>query len=217
MVSAALVVLPVFIQAPWVHFYPLSALAFTFILLALGIFLCEFSNEKWFILGSLLVGVSGSWLGGCLFWGWLRMHPVLHLPVEAVALPLAFIGLSTKWRIGSSFYLACLLGTAFTDLLMVLTGVMSAWTDVVAAPIEIASNKLHEISLHLFTSSSLFLLVLAAISIVFLSNQMNQRGNLTSPAGQAWLVAGTALTTTLWVDGLFILSTLVQPKLSGLI
>ena len=104
LVSAAFVVLPVFIQAPWVHFYPLSALLFTFVLLAIGIILCEYSHEKWFTIGSLLVGVSGSWLGGCLFWGWLRMHPVLHLPVEAVALPLAFVGLSTRWRIGSSFY-----------------------------------------------------------------------------------------------------------------
>ena len=83
--------------------------------------LVQLLGNKWNRLGSLLVGVSGSWLGGCLFWGWLRMHPALHLPVEAVALPVAFIGLSTKWRIGAGFYLACLLGTAFTDLSMLLT------------------------------------------------------------------------------------------------
>ena len=217
LVSAAFVVLPVFIQAPWVHFYPLSALLFTFVLLAIGIILCEYSHEKWFAIGSLLVGVSGSWLGGCLFWGWLRMHPVLHLPVEAVALPLAFVGLSTRWRIGSSFYLACLLGTAFTDLMMVLTGVMSAWPDVVEAPIDQGSKTLHEISLNLFTYPTLLLILLAVVLIIFLSDQMNQRGTLTSPAGYAWLVAGTALTTTLWVDGLFILCTIVQPKLRGLI
>ena len=53
--------------------------------------------------------------------------------------------------------------------------------------------------------------------IVFLSDQMNQRGVIRSPAGNAWLVAGTALTTTLWVDGLFLITTIIQPKLSGLI
>ena len=132
--------LPVFLQAPWVHFYPLSALLFTFVLLGSGIVLSHFFDPKWFRIGSLLIGVSGSWLGGCLFWGWLRMHPVLHLPVEAVAVPFACVGLSTKWRLGAGFYLACLLGTAVTDLMMVLTGVMHTWPDVVSAPIDKAAE-----------------------------------------------------------------------------
>ncbi len=215
--SSALVVLPVFLQAPWVHFYPLSALLFTFVLLGGGIVLVQYFEEKWFRIGSLLIGVSGSWLGGCLFWGWLRMHPVLHLPVEAVALPLASVGLSTKWRLGASFYLACLLGTAFTDLMMVLTGVMSSWLNVVSAPLEQAAKTLNQTSLQLFAPSTLFLLALAAVFIIFLSDQMNKRGKINSSSGNAWLVAGTALITTLWVDGLFLLTTLIQPKLSGLI
>ncbi len=195
----------------------MTALLFTFVLLGLGIFLGRLNEQKWFRIGSLLVGVSGSWLGGCLFWGWLRMYPVLHLPVEAVALPLAFVGLSTKWRIGAAFYLACLLGTACTDLMMVLTGVMSAWPNVVAAPIDQASQILHATSSNLLNISTLFMLVIAGIFIVFLADQMNQRGNLNSSAGNAWLVAGAALTTTIWVDGLFLVTTLIQPKLSGLI
>ena len=209
--------LPVFLQAPWVHFHPLSALLFTFVLLGLGVLLGEFVDDQWFRIGSLLIGVSGSWLGGCLFWGWLRMHPVLHLPVEAIAMPLAFVGLSTKWRIGAGFYLACLLGTAFTDLMMIFTGVMSSWTVVVAAPFEEAAQALNEISFNLLRFPTLFMLLLAAGLIFFISDQMSQRGNINSPAGNAWLVAGTALTTTLWVDGLFLVSTLLQPKLSGLI
>ncbi len=215
--SSALVVLPVFLQAPWVHFYPLSALIFTFVLLCLGILLGQFIEGKWFRIGSLLVGVSGSWLGGCLFWGWLRMHPVLHLPVEAVAMPFAFVGLFSKWRIGAGFYLACLLGTAFTDLMMVLTGVMSAWPQIVAAPLDEAANTLNATSLQLFTFPTLLMLFIAAALIAFLADQMNQRGNMNSIAGSAWLVAGTALATTLWVDGLFLITTLIQPTLSGLI
>ena len=31
--------------------------------------------------------------GGCLFWGWLVIS-ILHIPVEAVVLPLALIGLN---------------------------------------------------------------------------------------------------------------------------
>ncbi len=212
-----LVVLPVFLQAPWVHFHPLSALLFTFVLLGIGIFLVQYCHEKWFRIGSLIVGVSGSWLGGCLFWGWLRMHPVMHLPVEAIALPFAFVGLSTKWRMGAAFYLSCLLGTAFTDLMMVITGVMSSWPQVVAAPLDQAAQILNKTSLQLFTFPILLGILLAASLIIFLSDQMNQRGRIISLSGSAWLVAGTALTTTLWVDGLFLLTALIQPKLSGLI
>ena len=212
-----LVVLPVFLQAPWVHFYPLSALLFTFVLLAIGVWLVQYCGQEWSIIGSLIVGVSGSWLGGCLFWGWLRMHPVLHLPVEAVAMPLAFVGLSTKWRIGAGFYLSCLLGTAFTDLMMALTGVMSSWPQVVSAPIDKAAQILNQTSLQLFTIPIFLGISIAASLIIFLSDQMNQRGKIASLSGSAWLVAGTALTTTLWVDGLFLATTLIQPKLSGLI
>ena len=209
--------LPVFLQAPWVHFYPLSALLFTFVLIGFGIVLGEFVSGKWFSIGSLIIGVSGSWLGGCLFWGWLRMHPALHLPVEAVAVPLACVGLTTKWRMGAGFYLSCLLGTAFTDLMMLLTGVMSSWPDVVSAPIDEGAKKLNDISLHLFNPFTLLLLSLAALMILLISNEMNKRGTLNSPAGGAWLVAGAALTTTLLVDGIFLITTLLQPKLSGLI
>ncbi len=215
--SSALVVLPVFLQAPWVHFYPLSALLFTFVLLAFGFGLGQFVEGKWVLIGSLVVGVSGSWLGGSLFWGWLRVHPVLHLPIEAIAMPLALLGLNTKWRIGASFYLSCLLGTAFTDLMMVLTGVMKGWPIVVNSSFEDASLRLNQIALNLLNPLSVFLLTIAALLIVVIANQMYIRGNLNTPSGSSWLVASAALTTTLWVDGLFFLTTLIQPQLSGLI
>ncbi|KGG13277.1 Permeases of the major facilitator [Prochlorococcus sp. MIT 0601] len=200
------------------HFQPLSALLFTFVLLGVGFYLGDYCDGKWSRIGSLLVGVSGSWLGGCLFWGWLRMHPVLHLPVEAVATPLALIGITTKWRIGASFYLACLLGTAFTDFMMVLTGVMGKWPEVVNASFDNASKALNETALNLLHPWPIFLLLIAAVFIFLISDQMRQRGNIVmSLEGATWLVASAALTTTLWVDGLFLLTTLLQPKLSGLI
>jgi len=35
----------------------------------------------------LALGFSGSWLDGAIFWGWFRLAPIWHLPVEAFALP----------------------------------------------------------------------------------------------------------------------------------
>ncbi len=215
--ASSMVILPVFLQAPWVHLYPISACSFTFVLLAGGIGLVQFGGNKWSRAGALLVGVSGSWLGGCLFWGWLREHPVMHLPVEAIALPLAFVGLQTRWRIGSAFYLSCLLGAAFTDLLMLFTGVMNSWPKVVQATFLDAPVLLHETAEKLFRPFSIVLIIIAAGLIIFIAHLMRQRAIMHSPSGGAWLVASAALSTTLWVDGLFILSALIEPRLSGLI
>ena len=212
-----MVVLPVFLQAPWVHLHPISACLFTFVLLGFGIALVLFGGDKWSRAGSLLVGVSGSWLGGCLFWGWLRQYPVMHLPVEAIALPLAFVGLETRWRIGSGFYLSCLLGTAFTDLLMLFTGVMHSWPEVVQASLIEAPQLLRQTAEQLFQPQPILLLILAAVLILAIANLMRQRALAHSPSGSTWLVASAALKTTLWVDGLFLLTAFVQPRLSGLI
>ncbi len=107
-VAAALVILPVFVQAPWVRSSPLACALFTAVLVALGL---RLRGE----LGALLIGFSGSWLAGAMFWGWLRLHPLWHLPVEAFALPLAIAGLQGPWRRAGQFYLGALIGTACTD------------------------------------------------------------------------------------------------------
>ena len=215
--TSSLVVLPVFLQAPWAHFNPLSACFFTFFILIFGFLIAQLGGERWVHVGSLLIGVSGSWLGGSLFWGWLREYPVLHIPVEAVALPIAFIGLSTRWRLGAVFYLACLLGTALTDLMMVVTGVMNSWPDVVTASLKDAPAILHQTAEQLLDFDSIFLLIIAACSIGILSYQMKRRAKLISEDRGTWLVASAALSTTLWVDGLFLITAFVQPRLSGLI
>ena len=109
--ASMLVVLPVFVQAPWVREQPFSSCLFGFVLLSVGVITHSIAPSRWKDFGALLVGFSGSWLAGSLFWGWLACHPVLHLPVEAFALPLAITGLQTRWRLGCAFYLASLLGT----------------------------------------------------------------------------------------------------------
>ncbi len=215
--ASALVVLPVFLQAPWVRLQPVSACLFTIVILSTGICLVHFGKEKWAEAGSLLVGVSGSWLGGCLFWGWLRAYPVWHLPVESIALPLALLGLRTRWRVGSSFYLACLLGTAFTDLLMLPTGVMSKWPEIVQASFQEAPALLKDTAENLLNLKPLLSISLASAVIIILAREMRKRANLTTAFKGTWLVASAALFTTLWIDGLFLLTALIQPSLSGLI
>ena len=215
--ASTFVVLPVFVQAPWVHIYPFSALLFTFVLLGIGFVLVQFFNDRFAILGSLLVGVSASWFGGCLFWGWLRAFPIWHLPVESIVLPIAVFAINTRWRIGAGFYLASLLGTAITDLMIVLTGVMKAWPYVVNASFQEASDQLHQTALDLLTINKVLLLLSAAILIAFVAYLMNKKADLDSVFDRTWLVASAALITTLWVDGLFLLTTLIQPQLSGLI
>ena len=212
-----MVVLPVFVQAPWVHVFPFSAFLFSFIIFFLGFYLLTFFNQNWSSVGSLLVGVSWSWLGGCLFWGWLRAHPVWHLPVEAIALPIALSLLKSRWKIGASFYLASLLGTAFTDLMIVLTGVMKSWPAVVEAPFSEASKMLSLTAEQLLEPLSLTAISIAALLIVGMANWMNQKSKSDPSSCDAWLVSSAALTTTLWVDGLFFATTLIQPQLSGLI
>ena len=205
-----MVVLPVFLQAPWVRLHPFSATLFTAVLLAVGIVLEQSGERQKSEIGQLLVGFSGSWLAGCLFWGWLRAHPLLHLPVEAFALPLALTGLRTRWRLASAFYLASLLGTAVTDLMMALTGVMQAWPAVVMAPIDLAPGLLHQAGLQLLHPLPLVLLASAAALILSLGRRCHQQGT-------TWSMAGAVLITTVWVDGLFLTTALLQPGLSGLI
>ena len=205
-----MVVLPVFLQAPWVRLHPFSAAVFTTVLVAVGVVLGSSADEQRNALGQLLVGFSGSWLAGCVFWGWLRAHPVLHLPVEAFALPLAMTGLNGRWRLACSFYLSSLIGTACTDLMMALTGVMKFWPSVVTAPFDEAPELLHNAGMQLLHPFQLVGLAFAAAVIIGLGQRLRM-------TGENWEVAGAVLVTTVWVDGLFLLTALLQPGLSGLI
>ncbi|MEB3246947.1 MAG: DUF3120 domain-containing protein [Synechococcus sp.] len=208
--AATMVVLPVFLQAPWVRLHPFSAALFTGLLLAVGILLNQTGRQNQAEIGQLLVGFSGSWLAGCLFWGWLRAHPILHLPIEAFALPLALGGLNGRWRLASAFYLSSLIGTACTDLMMALTGVMKDWPAVVSAPFDQAPGLLHDAGLQLLNPAPLLALGLAAALILMVGRRLSQ-------AGETWCMAGAVLVTTVWVDGLFLLTALLQPGFSGLI
>ena len=210
-----MVVLPVFLQAPWVRLHPFSATLFTVVLLCIGIGLNRSSTGQRADLGALLVGFSGSWLAGCVFWGWLRAHPVLHLPVEAFALPLALGGLQGRWRLASAFYLSSLIGTACTDLAMASTGVMRFWPEVVTASLDDAPLLLHNAGLHLLQPVPAFILIGSTLILLQLSHRLSASDPFEALPTRS--MAAVVLTTTLWVDGLFLLAALLQPGLSGLI
>jgi|TARA_B100000073_G_scaffold155481_1_gene128451 hypothetical protein len=212
-----LVVLPVFVQAPWVREQPFTSCVFGFVLLAVGVITHSMAPLKWKDLGALLVGFSGSWLAGSLFWGWLASHPLLHLPVEAFALPLAITGLQTRWRLGCAFYLASLVGTAFTDLAMALTGVMTLWPAVVGASTAEATVLLQDAAAFVLRPSSLLTVMAAGVIILQLVQYCRHQSSLSLATDKAWSVAAAVLFTTLLIDGLFLSLSLLAPELSGLV
>ena len=215
--SSFFVILPIFVQAPWVRLQPVSALCFTFVILLAAFILSRKQSNQWFIVGSLLLGVSGSWLGGCLFWGWLSPYPILHIPVEAVVLPLALIGLGTKWKIGSSFYIASLFGTAVTDITIFLIGIMDQWKEVITADSETAPLILQKTSENLIQIKSLSIIIFVAVILWFISKEILNSAIINSTNGKALLVSSYVIQTTLIVDGIFVFLAIIQPTLSGLV
>ena len=176
-----MVVLPVFLQAPWVRLDPFSATLFTGVLVAAGLVMHQSRSQTTSDLGSLLVGFSGSWLAGCIFWGWLRAHPVLHLPVEAFAVPVALGGLQGRWRLAATFYLSSLVGTACTDLAMAATGVMQFWPAVVTASLDQAPLLLHQAGTHLLQPLPLVTLVISAVLVLLAGRRLSRNsGGFTS-------------------------------------
>jgi len=215
--SSFFVILPIFIQAPWVRLEPISALCFTFIILLAVYFLNKNESNKWFIISSLLLGVAGSWLGGCLFWGWLSPFPILHIPVEAVALPLALIGLGTNWKIGASFYISSLFGTAVTDITIFLIGIMDQWREVITADSQNAPLILQKTSENLIQIKSLSIIFFTALILWFISREIFESATINTTNGKALLVSSYVIQTTLIVDGIFIFLAILQPTFSGLV
>ena len=211
MAAALLASLPVFLQAPWVRGAPFSATLFSLVVLAAGLVLERRDDATRRDLGALLVGFSGSWLGGALFWGWFRFHPICHLPIEAFALPLALGGLTMeRWRLAASFYLASLLGTACTDAAIASLGLMDLWPAVLQASPELAAPLLRQAGEAVLHPFNLVVLSGYALALLFASR-------LLAPRGLPGRVAAATLLITLAVDGLFLLAALLAPRLSGLI
>lgn len=203
LLAALLVSLPVFLQAPLVRQQPALASIFTLLLLAIGIL----KRGTW---GNLIIGFSGSWLAGCVFWGWLRLHPLWHLPVEAFALPIALAGLWGPWRQAGQFYLGALLGTACTDAAMALCGVMPLWPQVLEAEPAAAQQLLAEAAALVLQPSHLLVVTIFAVGMLCFSRWFWLKG-------QGCRVVAACLATTLLVDGIFLFLALLSPQFSGLV
>ena len=210
LLSSLLVALPVFVEAPWVRHAPFSAVLFTAVLVALGLGMAHSQRANLRRGGEVLVGFSGSWLAGALFWGWARQYPICHLPLEALALPLALAGLGSRWRLACGFYLGSLLGTAATDAAIAATGLMPLWPLAMAAEPAAATELLSHAASTLLHPAPILLVIAFGLGLAQFSRWLWSRG----PVAR---IAATALATTLVVDALFLALALLAPRLSGLI
>ena len=98
---------------------------------------------------------------------------------------------------------------------MAATGVMQFWPEVVTASLDQAPLLLHQAGLHLLQPLPLLTLAIAAVLVLLAGRRLNL--NSSTNDSDTGSMAAAVLITTLWVDGLFLLSALLQPGLSGLI
>jgi len=201
--ALGLVILPVFVQAPLVRYLPWVSLAVTPLWLCLG--LAMMKRPNWQVWGDLIVGFGWIWLTGSLYWGWFCWEPVVHLPIEALGLPIAVMCLYWGWgRVGSYFFLGSLLGTAITDLYINWMNLFPAWRQLMEVEPEVAPVVLRAAATALETDVAacramvlvVFLLVATAVA-------------LSTSRQLAWWAFGGAVLSTLVVDGLFFLTAIL--------
>ncbi len=185
-------------QAPLVRYYPEVSLGLTFFWVGLGVWLLK--QEKISLWGDLLLGFSWSWFAGSLYWGWWRWEPLIHIPMEAIGLPVVLWGLyKGRGKVGNLFYLGSLLGTAITDVYFYLTGLIPYWRQLMTVELDpnlvspIFHNALAQIETPWGISWAIVLLnLLLAIGIYPLPKRVCHW----------WAFSGAVLSTIL-VDGLF--------------
>jgi hypothetical protein len=202
--AAFLVSVPVFFQAPLVRVFPWASLLMTGgWLLASGWLLSQPSKRLW---GDILFGFSLSWLAGSLYWGWLRGEPLLHLPIEAMGLPLVFWSLRHNWyKVGNFFYLGSLLGTAVTDLYFYLVDLIPYWRQLMQVDPGVANLVLQEAKLQVQTGWGLGWAVALVVALLMagllpLTLQSVREARIQS---LHWWAFSGAILSTLLVDGLF--------------
>ncbi len=194
--SAFLVAVPVFIQAPLVRILPELSLAVTALWLLLGWnWLRKPHLHLW---GDLIVGFSWTWLAGAIYWGWFRWNPYIHLPIEAIGLPIVLILMRySKAKIGNYFYLGSLFGTAITDLYFYCVGLIPYWRQLMISPPAEAGQILHSALLQMETYQGVGWAIVLLALLVMLGTIP-----LRSLSVSWWAFSGAVLSTIL-VDSLF--------------
>jgi len=203
--AAFLVAVPVFVQAPLVRLLPEFSLGLTAVWLFLGWKLLEKpssepSSELW---GDLIIGFSWTWLAGAIYWGWFRWNPYIHLPIEALGLPMVLILMRYgKAKIGNYFYLGSLLGTAITDLYFYCVGLIPYWRQLMIQPAE-ASDILHRALLRMETYQGVGCAIVLLSLLIMLGTIP-----LRSADAKWWAFSGAVLSTIL-VDSLFFVAAIL--------
>lgn len=191
-----LVSVPVFIEAPLVRSLPWVSLGLTGFWVWLSFALM--SRTSTYIWGDLLLGFSLSWLAGSIYWGWLRWEPLLHLPIEAIALPFALVCIKQNWgKVGNFFYLGSLLGTVLTDVYFYIVDLIPHWRQLMQVEPELASPILQSALAQVQTPwGQGWALILATALLIFgILPLRNQQLHW-------WAFSGAVLSTIL-VDSLF--------------
>lgn len=190
-----LVSVPVFIQAPLVRSLPVVSLVGTLVWSWLSLYLCQRDRTR--VWGELLTGFTWTWLSGSLYWGWLRAEPLWHLPIEALALPLALWGLKKNWcSVGVWFYLGSLFGTTITDTYFYAVDLIPSWRQIMIDP-EQAGLIFHMALMQMNTTLG-WTWAIGLLSLLSLTGLGTFRIK-TLPA----LAFSGAVVSTILVDGLF--------------
>lgn len=194
--ASFLVSVPVFLQAPLVRFLPALSLLLTSGWVALS--LRMYDRPRTQVWGDLLMGFTGSWLAGSIYWGWWRWEPSIHLPIEALCLPLAlWFWSQNKWKVGSLFYLGSLFGTAVTDLYFYLLDLIPNWRQLMQVEPALATPILQNAIAKVETPEG-FAWAAILVSILFIAGTLPLR----SRQLHWWAFSGAVLSTIL-VDSLF--------------
>lgn len=195
--AVGLVVVPVFFQAPLVRALPWLSLVLTVMWLMAGLSLMSrFGSRLW---GDLLIGFSWTWLAGSLYWGWFRWQPFVHMPLEAIGLPIVLVCLWRGWgRVGCYFYLGSLLGTAVTDLYVYWMQLLPFWRQAMQVDPDWVPVVLRQAVVLLQSSEAIsraLLLGMGLLTVGILPLRSRQ---------PCWWAFSGAVLSTLLVDSLFI-------------
>ncbi|GAB4239988.1 MAG: DUF3120 domain-containing protein [Elainellaceae cyanobacterium] len=164
----------------------------------LGLSLRLRARESTYLWGDLLLGFTWTWFAGSVYWGWLRWEPLWHLPIEAIGLPFALIGLAKgHHKIGNWFYLGSLFGTVITDVYFYLVDLIPAWRQVMQVELNLVQPIFQSAIAQIQTpwgvacAGSLAMLLLVVGILPLRSQQLHH-----------WTFSGAVLSTIV-VDGLF--------------
>ena len=194
-----LVSVPVFVQAPLVRLQPWLSLVITSVWFLGGLYALRQETLRFW--GDLAIGFSWTWLAGSLYWGWFRENPYIHLPIEAIGLPIVLVLISQqRLKIGSYFYLGSLLGTAITDLYFYWVDLIPYWQQVMQVEPEAVGSILQAALLQIENPIAV-IRALGLLSVLVFVGTLAIKSNKT----HWWAFAGAVLSTIL-VDALFLLA-----------